>query len=84
VPDILDNLYEAGRKLLEKAETLFPGISFPKSGRHTGAAPPVTTVPTVKSDVVSDPGLNDNVGSDWTGEGGAAPEGPATNTRPRP
>jgi hypothetical protein len=88
VPDILDNLYDAGRKLMEKAETLFPGITVPKSGQGadsspTGEATP-TTVPTIKSDVVSDPALDDTTGSDWTGEGGAAPEGPATNTPPRP
>ncbi|WOH18498.1 hypothetical protein IRJ34_19455 [Paenarthrobacter sp. GOM3] len=84
VPDILDNLYDAGKKLLEKAETLFPGINAPKSGQDSSSKPTVTTVPTVKSDVISDPALDDTTGSDWTDEGGAAPEGPATNTRPRP
>lgn len=81
VPDILDNLYEAGKKLMEKAETMFPGISAPKSSQHSDAKP---TAPTIKSDVVSDPAMDDTTGSDWTGEGGAAPEGPATNTPPRP
>ncbi|MGJ3191925.1 hypothetical protein [Paenarthrobacter sp. FR1] len=84
VPDILDNLYEAGKKLMEKAETMFPGITSPKSGQHSDAKPTATTVPTIKSDVISDPALDDTTGSDWTGEGGAAPEGPATNTPPRP
>ncbi|WP_284986740.1 MULTISPECIES: hypothetical protein [unclassified Arthrobacter] len=83
VPDILDNLYDAGKKLLEKVETLFPGISAPKSGQDSSSKPTVTTVPTVTSDVISDPALDDSTGADWTDEGGAAPEGPATNTRPR-
>lgn len=85
VPDILDNLYEAGKKLMEKAETMFPGITSPKSGQHTDSTSSSTsTVPTIKSDVVSDPALDDTTGSDWTGEGGAAPEGPATSTPPKP
>lgn len=85
VPDILDNLYEAGKKLMEKAETMFPGITSPKSGQHTDSTSSSTsTVPTIKSDVVSDPALDDTTGSDWTGEGDAAPEGPATNTPPKP
>jgi len=97
VPDILDNLYEAGKKLMEKAETMFPGITSPKSehspnseqrpgGPTVTTVPVVTTVPTadpVASDVVSDPARDDATGSDWTDEGGAAPEGPATNTPPK-
>ena len=31
-----------------------------------------------KEDVMSDPALGDHLGSDWSDEGGAAPEGPAT------
>ncbi|MFJ4169791.1 hypothetical protein ACIPY3_09785 [Paenarthrobacter sp. NPDC089714] len=81
VPDILDNLYAAGKKLMEKAETMFPGILDSKNGQHSTGEP--ATVPTVKGDVVSDPALDDTTGSDWTGEGGAAPEGPATNTPPK-
>nr|WP_306422832.1 hypothetical protein [Paenarthrobacter aurescens] len=80
VPDILDNLYEAGKKLMEKAEAMFPGVTAPKASQHADAK---LTAPTIKSDVVSDPALDDGTGSDWTGEGGAAPEGPATNTPPR-
>jgi len=34
-----------------------------------------------KEDVLSDPALDDRVGSDWVDEGGAAPEGPATATK---
>lgn len=87
VPDILDNLYEAGKKFMEKAEAMFPGITSPKAGQHTDSSssnkPTVTTVPTIKSDVVSDPALDDTTGSDWTDEGGAAPEGPATSTPPK-
>ncbi|MBT2588301.1 hypothetical protein [Arthrobacter sp. ISL-95] len=88
VPDILDNLYEAGKKLMERAESMFPGISSAKTGQNPGAAssdskPTVTTVPTIKSDVVSDPALDDTTGSDWSDEGGAAPEGPAINTPPK-
>jgi len=89
VPDILDNLYAAGKKLLEKAETMFPGILDAKSGHHdnssTGSsASASTSTPPVRSDVVSDPALDDQTGSDWTDEGGAAPEGPATNTPAKP
>lgn len=87
VPDILDNLFAAGKKLMERAETMFPGVTAPKDGHHSGSPSKgrstVTTVPTVKSDVISDPALDDTTGSDWTDEGGAAPEGPATNTPPR-
>ncbi|GAA3269469.1 hypothetical protein [Paenarthrobacter aurescens] len=115
VPDILDNLYEAGKKLLEKAESVFPGITAPKAGQHPGSGTPgdkstvssqrtvssqkaestLKTEPTgasgnaagagpaIHSDVVSDPALDDTTGSDWTDEGGAAPEGPATNTPPK-
>lgn len=34
----------------------------------------------IVSDVVSDPARDDEVGSDWTDEGGASPQGPATST----
>ena len=93
VPDILDNLYAAGKKLLEKAETMFPGILETKSGHQgnsstgssaSASAPASTSTPPVRSDVVSDPALDDQTGSDWTDEGGAAPEGPATNTPAKP
>ncbi|KUM35827.1 YtxH domain-containing protein [Arthrobacter sp. EpRS71] len=84
VPDILDNLYEAGKKLMEKAETMFPGISTPKTGQYSdSSSSSKPTTPIITSDVVSDPALDDTTGSDWTGEGGAAPEGPATNTPPK-
>lgn len=32
------------------------------------------------ADVVSDPARNDQVGGDWSTEGGATPQGPATHT----
>lgn len=35
-----------------------------------------------KPDAVSDPALNDEVGQDWTGEGGATPTGAATEDSP--
>lgn len=35
--------------------------------------------PQVHPDTVSDPANDDEVGSDWSGEGGATPEGPATD-----
>ena len=81
---LVDNLYAAGKKLLEKAEALFPGILDSKGGETTRPEDRPVTTPTVKGDVVSDPALDDTTGSDWTDEGGAAPEGPATNTRPKP
>lgn len=81
VPDILDNLYAAGKKFMEKAEIMFPGILEPKAGQRTDTS--AASEPTVKADVVSDPALDDQTGSDWTDEGGAAPEGPATNTPPK-
>ena len=93
VADILENLYEAGKKLMEKAETMFPGHNSSTSGdradstggEETKAAtvPVAAPAPAVASDVVSDPALDDTTGTDWTDEGGAAPEGPATNTPPR-
>lgn len=84
VPDILDNLYAAGKKLLEKVETVLPGVLDSKSGQKAEPGDKQPTVSTVKGDVVSDPALDVTTGSDWTDEGGAAPEGPATNTKPRP
>ena len=84
VPDILDNLYAAGKKLLEKVETALPGVLDSKSGQKAESGDKRPTVSTVKGDVVSDPALDVTTGSDWTDEGGAAPEGPATNTKPRP
>lgn len=33
---------------------------------------------THRRDEVSDPGLDEETGSDWSDEGGALPEGPAT------
>ena len=62
------------------------------TSRTSTSGPTVTTVPTVtpvpaatgvESDVVSDPARDDTTGSDWTDEGGAAPEGPATKTPPK-
>ncbi|MFC8041008.1 hypothetical protein ACFUOZ_16770 [Paenarthrobacter sp. NPDC057355] len=84
VPDILDNLFAAGKKLLEKAEAALPGILDSKNGQdsNNGHERPAT-VSTVKGDVVSDPAHDDTTGTDWTSEGGAAPEGPATNTPPK-
>ena len=35
------------------------------------------------ADHVSDPALNDELGHDWTDEGGATPSGPATEPRTR-
>lgn len=32
-------------------------------------------------DVISDPARNDQVGHDWTSEGGATPEGAATSSK---
>ncbi|MEV7607103.1 hypothetical protein AB0N65_16840 [Paenarthrobacter sp. NPDC089322] len=92
VPDILDNLYAAGRKFLERAEAMFPGILEGKSGQRSEAGQrtetvksdaTTTSVPPVKPDVITDPARDDATGSDWTDEGGAAPEGPATNTPPK-
>lgn len=33
-----------------------------------------------RPDTVSDPALDDDQGSDWSDEGGATPQGPATDT----
>lgn len=81
VPDILENLFAAGKKLLDKAEAALPGILDSKNGRDSADRP--ETKPTVKGDVVSDPAHDDTTGTDWTSEGGSAPEGPATNTPPK-
>lgn len=84
VPEIVENLYAAGKKLLDKAEAIFPGILDSKGGDTSRPEDRPATTSTVKGDIVSDPALDDTTGSDWTDEGGAAPEGPATNTRPKP
>ena len=84
VPEIVDNLYATGKKLVEKAEAFLPGTRDGKGDEANGAEARPATTSTVKGDVVSDPALDDTTGSDWTDEGGAAPEGPATNTRPKP
>ncbi|AMB41994.1 hypothetical protein IG195_09215 [Arthrobacter sp. TES] len=84
VPEIVDNLYATGKKLVEKAEAFLPGTRDGKGDEANGAEDRPATTSTVKGDVVSDPALDDTTGSDWTDEGGAAPEGPATNTRPKP
>ncbi|MBK0418600.1 hypothetical protein JD276_06075 [Leucobacter sp. CSA1] len=51
-----------------------------EEGRKDTAEPAVesTDAPPVESDVVSDPARSDDVGSDWSTEGGATPDGPAT------
>lgn len=35
--------------------------------------------PDVEGDVESDPALDDTTGSEWADEGGAVPDGPATD-----
>ena len=84
VPEIVDNLYATGKKLVEKAEAFLPGTRDGKGDEANGPEDRPATMSTVKGDIVSDPALDDTTGSDWTDEGGAAPEGPATNTRPKP
>ena len=84
VPEIVDNLYATGKKLVEKAEAFLPGTRDGKGDEANGPEDRPATTSTVKGDVVSDPALDDTTGSDWTDEGGAAPEGPATNTRTKP
>lgn len=37
-----------------------------------------------ENDVITDPALDDRVGSDWSDEGGATPTGPATDADPPP
>ena len=69
---------------MEKAEAFLPGTRDGKGDEANGPEDRPATTSTVKGDVVSDPALDDTTGSDWTDEGGAAPEGPATNTRPKP
>ncbi|MFL6060049.1 MAG: hypothetical protein ACJ72E_02365 [Marmoricola sp.] len=39
-----------------------------------------TTEPATDPDVITDPARDDEVGEDWTTEGGATPSGPATQT----
>lgn len=40
---------------------------------------PGEPTPTHRDDVSSDPRHDDSEGSDWTDEGGATPQGPATD-----
>ncbi|WP_309646914.1 hypothetical protein [Nocardioides sp.] len=42
------------------------------------------TTPAALPDTGSDPSLDDGESSDWTGEGGAATEGPATDPEDDP
>ncbi|MGH3652214.1 hypothetical protein [Glutamicibacter sp.] len=49
--------------------TIHPDV---RSRRGPGAVP----------DIVSDPALSDQIGYDWTDEGGATPLGPATGNLP--
>lgn len=49
--------------------------------RNTEADPERGTSQEAAPDVESDPARDDRIGSDWSDEGGAAPDGPATSTR---
>lgn len=40
--------------------------------------------PDAQEDVLSDPALDDRLGSDWADEGGAVPSGPATDAPAAP
>lgn len=51
---------------------------------QTENAPTDPTVPDgVEDDVISDPGKDDDTGSDWSDEGGATEQGPATDAPAR-
>jgi len=47
---------------------------------QAGTAAETATDPDVDPDVTTDPARDDEVGVDWTTEGGATPSGPATDT----
>ncbi|WP_284974952.1 hypothetical protein [Arthrobacter sp. efr-133-TYG-104] len=77
VPDILDSLYEAGKKLIDKAESMLPGSKGSESAGDSIATmktvPAARAMPTVASDVVSEPGVEDAAGTDRAGESDSAP-----------
>lgn len=49
-----------------------------KEGKDPHRDPREDETEETDKDIVSDPALNDQVGSDWVAEGGATEEGPAT------
>ncbi|MCA4134773.1 hypothetical protein [Arthrobacter sp. M4] len=71
-PDLAEALADAAKKFSDLVSSILPGPTEPRASDSAPRRP----------DVVSDPAHSDEVGQDWTDEGGAAPEGPATNTRP--
>ncbi|MCX6498604.1 MAG: hypothetical protein NTU93_07350 [Arthrobacter sp.] len=76
-PDVSSQLGEAARR----AATVISSAVHRDDGAVSGAAAPVKTPAAAGTpfDVGSDPALNDEVGRDWSDEGGATPAGPATN-----
>jgi hypothetical protein len=72
-PDPLADLSAAAHRFVDRVESMVSGIGEPRVSTDT-------SVPH-RPDIVSDPALSDAQGHDWTDEGGAAPEGPATETK---
>lgn len=62
------------------------GSAIPAHSTHPGTANLGTSggahAAGARSDIASDPALNDETGQDWSDEGGATPAGPATNVDP--
>lgn len=66
----------------DEQESATPNDSSEASATVAGTKQdPPETVPTGDSDDVdSDPALSDGLGQDWSDEGGATPDGPATSS----
>ncbi|GIU55993.1 hypothetical protein [Arthrobacter sp. NicSoilC12] len=82
-PEVSEHLGEAARR----AGTVISSAVHRDAGHGStsaatpgeqGAATPGTPAPAAR-DVHSDPALTDQIGQDWSDEGGATPAGPATN-----
>ncbi|MFD1212050.1 hypothetical protein ACFQ36_08355 [Arthrobacter sp. GCM10027362] len=86
VPVLKDRLQSAGNKT-DTSSAARQELD-PESGTANSAFPRQAgagisgTVPETEPDVLSDPARTDELGNDWSDEGGATSAGPATNTDP--
>lgn len=75
-PEILAHVAEAAKRAGSVIGSALRHGEFPATKETPNSDHPR------RSDVISDPALNDQVGQDWTDEGGATPSGAATDTGP--
>jgi hypothetical protein len=72
-PDPLADFSATAHRFLDRVESMVAGFGEPRPSNGT-------RVP-LRPDIVADPALTDAEGQDWSNEGGATPEGPATDTK---